>query len=88
VIMAAADAQETYSNMQKFIDNLSQGAGLKSYSSNGDGINSRAAASRYLRKVGYSQLADKYMEIAKHYNENEDFSKIAEREKEAAKLWQ
>lgn len=82
-----ADVQETYSNMQKFINNLSQGAGLKSYSSNGDGINSRAAASRYLRKAGYSQLADKYMEVAKLYNDKEDFSKIAELEKEAARLW-
>ncbi|MFH0943223.1 MAG: hypothetical protein V1810_03555 [Candidatus Beckwithbacteria bacterium] len=85
--MNKADAKETYSNMQKFINNLSQGAGLKSYSSNGDGVNSRAAASRYLRKGGYFQLADKYMEIAKLYNEKEDFSKIADREKEAAKLW-
>lgn len=81
------DVRETYSNMQKFIANLPKDPQMRSYSSNGDGINSRAAASRYLRKLGYPKLADKYMEIAKLYNDKAEFSKIADLEKEAALLW-
>ncbi len=86
--MNKADAQETYANMQKFINNLTKDSNLRSYSSNGDGVNSRAAASRYLKTLGYSQLAEKYLGIAKLYNDKEDFAKIAEMEKTAAKLWQ
>lgn len=85
--MNKTDAQETYSNMQKFINNFSKDVGLKSYSSNGDGINSRAAASRYLKRLGYPQLANKYMGVAKLYYDKADFSKIADLEKEAAGLW-
>lgn len=89
------DTKETYQNMQKFIANLPKDFGLRSYSSDGDGINSRASAYRYLQKLGYNDLAQKYLEIAKIYNTMqsekadtaENFKKIANLENQAASLW-
>lgn len=93
--MNKADVKETYANIMKFINNLANDKGLKSYSSDGDGVNSHASAYRSLKKLGDSQLADKYLEIAGLYDRRqkerndtkESFLKIAELEKQAADLW-
>ncbi len=89
-----ADAFEAYANIQKFIADLPN-KGSRSYSSDGDGVNSRASAYRYLKKLGYGQLAEKYLQIAYAYNNRQKnpfgstgtYSEIANLEKEAASLW-
>ncbi len=84
------DAEEADDNVQKFINNPD----FKTHTSGEDLITATAAASRYLTKQGYAELGNKYMELAKLYDEKRSqwenvglYSQTAELYKEAKELW-
>jgi len=77
------DAIKAAENSIKFAKNPIMG----SYTSDGDGAIYTMAASRYLKKHGYTELAEKYVEIAMAYKNKKSYSEIAKLYEEAAKLW-
>ena len=84
------DAEEAYDNVQKFIKNPD----FKFYTSGGDQMTATASASRYLTKLGYAELGEKYMELATMYDEKRSqwetinmYPQTAELYKEAEELW-
>jgi len=81
------DAKNAYDNVQEFIKTADFG----SYTSDGDLIIATVSASRYLTKKGYTELGEKYMELATSFNnmksQSQRYTQIAETYKEAEELW-
>jgi len=83
------DALSAAKNSMKFAEDPK----FESYTSDGDGAIYTASGSRRLKNIGYSKLADKYMEIASCYNKLSiekkecSYSTLAKLYQEAVEIW-